>query len=154
MADVSAVHFEAVKIAAKQDKNGYVLTLSIHPSQVPEEIFRDLVGQRYIIAMSALTDQDEPVDRENQRGVKLFNKINAMLRDDKNFTDWLYEPIKDTPAPEQKALAKQALKRMLSIDSLTEIKSKPAVIESLSTLLMDYETYLSKAGLSGKTGIR
>ena len=39
--------FEAVKVAIKQDKTGYVLTLSIHPDEIPEEVMRDFVGARY-----------------------------------------------------------------------------------------------------------
>ena len=42
----ATVNFEAVKIAMRQDKNGYVLTLSVHPDDVPESLLRNWVGSR------------------------------------------------------------------------------------------------------------
>ena len=45
------LQFEARKIALKQDRTGFVLTLSMHPDEVPEEILRDFVGTRYGCAL-------------------------------------------------------------------------------------------------------
>lgn len=55
-----AVHFEAVKVAMNQTKDGYKLVLALHPDEVPEEILRSLVGSRYMIAAVELQDNDEP----------------------------------------------------------------------------------------------
>ena len=33
--------------ALKQDKTGFVLTLNMHPDEIPEELLRDFVGARY-----------------------------------------------------------------------------------------------------------
>jgi len=60
----NAVHFEGVKLKMVQDKNGYVLTLSIHPQEVPESLLRQPVGSRYTVAMVALDDQDRSVPPE------------------------------------------------------------------------------------------
>ena len=38
--------FEAVKVGMKQDNSGYILTLRIHPDDVPNEIMRDFVGSK------------------------------------------------------------------------------------------------------------
>jgi hypothetical protein len=43
--------FEAVKVALKQDKTGYILTLNIHPDDLDEAVLRDFVGARYGVAM-------------------------------------------------------------------------------------------------------
>ena len=53
---MSALQFETIKIALKQDRNGYVMTLRIHPDDVPDELLRDFVGARYIVAMVRLND--------------------------------------------------------------------------------------------------
>jgi hypothetical protein len=37
-----ALQFEARKVALKQDRTGYVLTLSLHPDEIPVELLRDL----------------------------------------------------------------------------------------------------------------
>jgi hypothetical protein len=55
--------FEAVKVAIKQDKTGYVLTLSIHPDEIPEEVMRDFVGARYQVVMVRLNGEEKPMNR-------------------------------------------------------------------------------------------
>jgi hypothetical protein len=35
---METLQFEAVKVALKQDKTGYVLTLCMHPDEIPDEI--------------------------------------------------------------------------------------------------------------------
>ena len=51
---MNALQFEAVKIALKQDKTGFVLTLNIHPDEIPDELMRDFVGARYGVAMARI----------------------------------------------------------------------------------------------------
>jgi hypothetical protein len=60
------LQFEARKVALKQDKTGYVLTLSLHPDEIPEELFRDFVGARYAIALVRIQD-DESATQYNNR---------------------------------------------------------------------------------------
>ena len=50
--------FEGVKVAIKQDKTGYVLTLSIHPDEIPDEVLRDFVGSRYQVVMVRLNTDE------------------------------------------------------------------------------------------------
>ena len=38
-------------MAIRQDKTGYILNLSIHPDEVPEDLLRSPVGTRYAVAM-------------------------------------------------------------------------------------------------------
>jgi hypothetical protein len=58
--------FEAVKVAIKQDKTGYVLTLSIHPDEIPEEVMRDFVGARYQVVMVRLNGEEKPMNRSHE----------------------------------------------------------------------------------------
>ena len=55
--------FEAVKIAMRQDKNGHVLVLSIHPNDIPNELFSDWLGSRYYVSLVKLNDDETPVPR-------------------------------------------------------------------------------------------
>ena len=58
------IHFEAIKMAMKQDRSGYVLTLNVHPDEVPELLMRDFVGARYQVVMVRLNDDSAPMDRD------------------------------------------------------------------------------------------
>ena len=81
-------NFEAVKIALKQDRTGYVLTLSIHPDDVPTEIMRDFVGARYLVVMARLDDEGKPIDRNVFRDPV---KAAGILCRDKSFSQFLFE---------------------------------------------------------------
>lgn len=61
-----ALQFEARKVAMKQDRTGYVLTLSLHPDEVPEEILRDFVGTRYACAVVRIQDDETATEYNNR----------------------------------------------------------------------------------------
>jgi len=61
-----ALSFEARKIALKQDRAGFILTLAIHPDEVPEEILRDFVGARYAVAIQRIADDESAVPYNNR----------------------------------------------------------------------------------------
>jgi hypothetical protein len=52
--DMDTLQFEAVKMALKQNKDGYVLTMTVHPDEVPDALLRDYVGARYQVVMVRL----------------------------------------------------------------------------------------------------
>lgn len=61
-----ALQFEARKVALKQDRTGYILTLSLHPDEVPEEILRDFVGTRYACAVVRIQDDETATEYNNR----------------------------------------------------------------------------------------
>ena len=62
MTDVNDItlQFEAVKLKISQDKSGYILHLSVHPSDVPVDLFTSWVGTRYQVVMVELLDDGSP----------------------------------------------------------------------------------------------
>ena len=61
-----AMQFEARKVALKQDRTGFVLTLAIHPDETPEELLRDFVGARYACAVVRIQDDESPTVYDNR----------------------------------------------------------------------------------------
>lgn len=61
-----ALQFEARKVALKQDRTGYVLTLALHPDEIPEELLRDFVGARYGCALVRIQDDESPTVYSNR----------------------------------------------------------------------------------------
>lgn len=61
------LQFEARKVALKQDRTGFILTLSLHPDEAPEELLRDFVGTRYGCALVRINDDESPVTYNNNR---------------------------------------------------------------------------------------
>ena len=63
---MSPLEFEAKKIALKQDSNGFVLTLAVHPDEAPEELLRDFVGARYVVVMVRILDDETKLLYKNR----------------------------------------------------------------------------------------
>ena len=94
----SALIFEAVKVALRQTKDGAMLTLSVHPNDFPQDLFKAWVGTRYQCVLVELNDQDEPVQTtESREGKEAVARAGILCRD-VNFQNWMY---KQHPRPGQ-----------------------------------------------------
>ena len=81
--------FEAVKIAMRQDKNGHILVLSIHPNDIPTELFSDWLGSRYYVSLVKLNDDETPVPRRiESENRKLVQQAGILCRE-KPFQEFL-----------------------------------------------------------------
>ena len=102
-----ALQFEARKVALKQDRTGFVLTLAIHPDECPEEILRDFVGARYGCALVRIQDDESATPYSNR-----VQKA-AMLCKDPKFQDYLGVDNEDEAA--------EVLCKHCGIESRTEL---------------------------------
>ena len=132
---MNALGFECVKVALKQDKTGYVLTLAIHPDEIPEELMRDFVGARYMCALSRLNDD------ETEKQYTNLVKEAAMLCKDSRFHDWLYHESvitrQDHPDTFEK-LATQWLYEICEISSRTELNGNADARERFTEMRKEY----------------
>ena len=87
---VQTLQFEGVKIAMKQDKTGYILTLNVHPDEVPEALLRDFVGARYQVVMVRLNDENRPMSRDQEYSRDPVRTAGILCRD-KQFAQYLFE---------------------------------------------------------------
>jgi len=130
--------FEAVKVAIKQDKTGYVLTLSIHPDEVPDEILRDFVGARYQVVMVRINGEEKPMNREHDLPRDLV-QLAGILCNDKEFHQWLKTLcfIHDETTEE----ATSWLRSELHIQSRTELKTNPEAAQILLNINEEFKAW-------------
>lgn len=100
---METLQFEAVKVALKQDATGYVLTLKVHPDEIPDELMRDFVGTRYVIVAARLNDDETPVVVSNRvtragmlcRDVRFWKWLNngdyESNHNEQSATSWLHD---------------------------------------------------------------
>ena len=69
---METIQYEAVKVALKQDRTGFMLTMSIHPDEIPEKLIRDFVGARYQVVMVRLNGDEQPMYRGEEYGIRRF----------------------------------------------------------------------------------
>ena len=144
--DVRQAHtqFEAVKIAMTQDRNGHVLKLSIHPSDTPESIMRDMVGTRYMVVLVRMDDEGKPVpaqsDEEGRRAVTLA----GTLCGDSNFQEYMC--ITGEAQEYGEVPASIALRRLLGVTSRAELKTDSQARQKLLGIRDEFVHWLNHKG--------
>jgi len=126
-------NFEAVKVAIKQDKSGYILTLSIHPDEIPDEIMRDFVGSRYQVVMVRLGEDERPVVRDE------IVKLAGMLCRDKQFAAFLIDRGLIFEDGEETIIG--WLKDELGIQSRTELKTNKEAAAKLKNINLEFQQW-------------
>lgn len=130
--------FEGVKVAMKQDRTGYVLTLSIHPEDVPEEILRDFVGARYQVVMVRLNGDERPMNRDAELGIDPV-KLAGILSRDKDFHTYLVEIGNIFEANEKEAT--DWLRDYLKVKSRSELREKPVAAQALININEEFKQW-------------
>jgi len=130
--------FEAVKVSMKQDNSGYVLTLRIHPDEVPEEILRDFVGSRYMAVLVRLNEEERPMNRE-QELAKDMVRISGMLCRDPQFWEFLSEAGGVIEKSEKEAT--EWLKDYLKVESRSDIAKSPAATEKMLGVKQEFTAW-------------
>lgn len=129
--------FEAVKVALKQTREGYVLTLNIHPDDLDERILRDFVGSRYMVVMARLNEEEQPMDRDKElpKAVKLA----GLLCRDKKFHEYLVArgEIFEASAKE----ATEWLRETLGVSSRSELGTNHTAAARLKSIHQDYKSW-------------
>ena len=57
----AAVHCEVRKIAYRQSKEGLVVSFVVHPDEMPASLATAPLGQRYMLALAAIGDDEQPI---------------------------------------------------------------------------------------------
>jgi hypothetical protein len=136
---MKTLQFEATKVALKQDKTGYVLTLSLHPDDIPEDLLRDFVGARYQVVMVRIGSDEQPMDKADEFGGNRSIRIAGLLCRDSHFWEYLVEDNQIFEANEE--LATDWLRDYLSIKSRSELKTNHTARELLDKLHKDYNKW-------------
>lgn len=121
-----ALQFEARKVALKQDRTGFILTLCLHPDEIPEELLRDFVGARYACALVRIQDNEAPTEYENR-----VKKAGMLCRDER-FQDFLEVNSEDEAAVE--------LCKRCGIESRTELHGNAQAKDIFDGILKEYNS--------------
>jgi hypothetical protein len=131
-------NFEAVKVALKQDKTGYILTMCIHPDELPDEVLRDFVGARYQVVMVRLTEDEMPMNREQEFGRDSV-RIAGMLCRDQVFWRFLKEAGQIFEASEDATT--DWLKHELGVPSRADIPKSQIAVNRLISIRQEFNLW-------------
>jgi hypothetical protein len=139
---METLQFEAVKIAMKQDKEGYVLTLRVHPDEVPDALFRDFVGARYQTVMVRLGENDRPMDRDDVLAKDLVRLAGIICREEQ-FAQWLYD--QNLIRRNDTASAVEWLRAELDVQSRSELKDNARARSRFIQINNEYQAWKQSA---------
>lgn len=128
----AALHFEAVKIALTQDKNGLVLKLSLHPEDTPKDMILSPLGTRYMVAMVQLGDDEKPIKgREKTEGERAVAIAGSLCRNER-FRTWMAEKgYADNDTPDSVAAG---LRSICAVSSRSELANNEEARKSFMEL--------------------
>ena len=139
---MKTTNFEAVKVALKQDKTGYVLTLSLHPDEIPEELLRDYVGARYQVVMVRLNGSEQPMDRKEEFEGDRSIRIAGLLCRDPKFWKFLFDDSQIFEEDEETCT--NWLRDYLGVQSRSELKTNEDARKRLDKIYREYKEWAQK----------
>ena len=135
---IKTLQFEAVKIAMKQDKTGIILTLNIHPDELPIDLMRDFVGARYQVVMVRLNDLDKPMSRDAEYSRDPVRTAGILCRD-KQFAQYLFDKEEIFEKKEEDVI--EWLKGEVDIESRTELKEDQQKAKRFWAIYEEYQQW-------------
>jgi len=135
---MSHPNFEAQKIAMKQDKEGMVLTLRIHPDELPADLMRDFVGSRYQVVMVRLDGEEKPMKREQEHSTDWVRMAGILARDPA-FPKWLAHTGELLEPNDEEAV--EWLRDYLGVKSRADIPASEVAKARLRTVLQEFNLW-------------
>ena len=124
------LNFEAVKTSFRQTKDGFHLTLVVHPNDVPEDLFTSWVGSRYQCCLVQLSDENEPVKKAASVEHDAMIQQAAMLCRSPRFQSWLHDYMdvnpeeRDVWGEDEEEHTARLLRQACGIQSRSEFREK------------------------------
>ena len=134
---LETIQFECVKMGLRQSKDGYVLSLAVHPSDIPDDLVRDYVGSRYMVVMVKLGDDEQPIPRKQNNYVQ----IAGLLCRDSDFQEYVSDALGIMADCEDHAA--DWLCEHLGIGSRSDLPNNPTACEELLKIKRDFERWKS-----------
>jgi hypothetical protein len=139
MSEISAVHFEGVKISMTQSSDGIVLKLAVHPDDCPASLMTDWVGSRYMVAMAKLNDQDMPEQSASDREIERMKASCGALCRNEKFQKWV---LMDTGLDINEQNTVEMIRQMLGIRSRSEFDTNAGARSAFNDMREDFQLWL------------
>lgn len=135
---MDSIQFEGIKVGLKQSKDGYVLTMAIHPDDIPDDLVRDFVGSRYMVVMVRLGDDEQPFDRKEVKKDPAVAMAGMLCRD-QDFWQFVGEYTFDDIASEGECA--EWMKMYFAINSRADFKQNTAARERFLNMKEKFDSW-------------
>ena len=134
---MDTIQFEGIKTGLRQSKDGYMLSIAVHPDDIPDPLVKDFVGSRYMVVMVRLNDEDKPMER-----VKSHHPIVSMagmLCRDSVF--WAYVALVCAEDINSEAECAEWFKYYFEVESRSELKTNELAREAFIKFKEGFEEW-------------
>jgi hypothetical protein len=137
IAPSDSINYEAVKVSLRQNDKGFMLTLGIHPDDIPENLFRDFVGARYAVAMVRIGEDEKPFVRTKPNS---YVQMSGILARDSAFQQWLVHTNQTSEYSEQSAV--DVIHQVCDINSRSELATNASAQRLLINLKNKFDEWV------------
>jgi hypothetical protein len=138
----NTIQCEVVKIAMSQDRNGHILKLSIHPSDLPKDLILDPLGSRYVMVLAKLGDNDEVVQpQEKSEGEKAVDVAGLLCRNER-FINWMFDNGYSLSRDQDGAI--EAIRKWCGVKSRAELATNETARFAFNKLKDKFESALKR----------
>lgn len=134
---METIQFEGIKTGLKQSKDGYLLSLAVHPDDLPENLIRDFVGARYMVVMVRIGDDEQPVSQV--RKIDPAVAMAGMVCRDKLF--WEYAGMRTGDLITSEGECSEWLKCNFGIESRADLKTNIEAREAFIKFKGDFDKW-------------
>lgn len=138
---METIQFESIKAGLRQSKEGYMLTLGVHPDDIPDDLVRDFVGSRYMVVMVRIGDDERPINRSAEFPGDTAVKMAGILCRDPEFWDWLHE--NEWLKEKNEIACVEWLVDFLGIQSRKELKTNTDARDLFNNIKEKFESWRS-----------
>jgi len=149
------LEFEAVKTSFRQTKDGYHLTLVLHPNDVPQDLFSSWVGTRYQCVLVQLDDENHPVKtKETVEHDGLVQQAGMLCRSPR-FQAWIenmYEEEdmeRDAWGSNNEENTSRLLRHACAINSRSELRTNEKAREAFKQLYNSFMEHVGGGSVGG-----
>ena len=143
------LNFEAVKTSFRQTKDGYHLTLVIHPNDAQSlpDLISSWVGTRYQCCLVRLDDENMAVPKKQSVEANASVQQAAMLCKSSRFQAWLHKTMgynpeeRDVWGDSEEEHTARLLRKALCIESRSELKHNEEAQDQLKRI---YESFMKE----------
>jgi hypothetical protein len=134
---METIQFEGMKTGLKQSKDGYMLSLAVHPDDLPDNLIRDFVGARYMVVMVRIGDDEQPV-KQVRKSDPVVSMAGMVCRDSEF---WMYVCIRDDEMIGSEAECAEWMKMYFDIESRADFKTNDVAREKFIKFKEDFEQW-------------
>jgi len=133
---MTSSRFEAIRVSFRQDKDGYLIVLRIHPNDIDGQTTLDQLGQRYYCTLNRVDENDQPITHKEKTAGERAVQMAGILCTDPAFREWMVKKGYAFDATEESVI--KGMRDYLGVKSRKELSTNERAQDAFTLLLTEY----------------